>query len=269
VQGPPASRGESDRHAETSWKSGVSGLWSTASDWSTGTVPTARDVVTIDAAGTYTVTDNWASAASLLTLDAPGATFDDDSLVTLGSLALEAGSFALQTGGALAGATITADGGTFAADGGTVDGVTHEGTLDMSGANARLTIENGISLTGLDGVGAGTIKLNGSGASLTVDGATTLDNATIDIGYSTGDALVAGPAGATGSVLTLGSNVLIEQFCIYAGLEDAGLAGDGIVKQGSIDADVLGGHFGVGGYSFSNAGSITVGNGDTLVIQST
>jgi hypothetical protein len=39
-----------------SWKRGISGLFGTAADWSTNTVPNANDDVAIDARGTYTVT---------------------------------------------------------------------------------------------------------------------------------------------------------------------------------------------------------------------
>src|SRR5580700_7639757 len=39
-----------------SWKSAVSGSWSTAADWSSGSVPTNSDDVCITVPGTYTVT---------------------------------------------------------------------------------------------------------------------------------------------------------------------------------------------------------------------
>src|SRR5207237_3488778 len=60
------------------WASGISGLWTQATNWSTGTVPTGNDDVTIDAAGSYTVNvdqPNSAAARSLV-FNAPAATID-------------------------------------------------------------------------------------------------------------------------------------------------------------------------------------------------
>ncbi len=56
------------------WNTGVSGFWNTASDWSSNTVPGSNDDVTINAAGTYTVTISTFVGANSLNFDAPNAT---------------------------------------------------------------------------------------------------------------------------------------------------------------------------------------------------
>src|ERR1700689_2720581 len=52
----PKARVDSPGSCSDSWKTAVSGLWSTATDWSTGVVPTSTDNVCIKVAGNYKVT---------------------------------------------------------------------------------------------------------------------------------------------------------------------------------------------------------------------
>ena len=54
--------------AAVSWKSAVSGDWTTKADWSTGMVPVSTDDVTIGVAGSYTVSVTSAIAANSITL---------------------------------------------------------------------------------------------------------------------------------------------------------------------------------------------------------
>ncbi len=56
------------------WNPG-SGNWSVASNWSSNTVPNGNDDVTINAAGTYTVTVNGGEEANSLTFSAPNAIY--------------------------------------------------------------------------------------------------------------------------------------------------------------------------------------------------
>jgi hypothetical protein len=57
------------------WKIGVSGNWSQASNWSLGTVPSSTsDDVTINAAGTYTVTVDRGFDVGAFVFNAPTAT---------------------------------------------------------------------------------------------------------------------------------------------------------------------------------------------------
>jgi hypothetical protein len=120
--------------AAISWKTGTSGNWSQASNWSSGTVPNGGDSVTINAAGTYTVTVDAGFFVNSLTFDAPAAT-----------IAIASGD-RLTSGGA----TIT---------GGEIDG---PGTLANGGgvwtiaASAPLTLGGGLTLQILS-VGNGSV----------------------------------------------------------------------------------------------------------------
>jgi hypothetical protein len=50
--------------AAISWITGISGNWSQASDWSGGRVPGGGGDVTINAAGTYTITVDGSDSAN-------------------------------------------------------------------------------------------------------------------------------------------------------------------------------------------------------------
>jgi hypothetical protein len=109
------------------WASGISGNWTQAANWSTGTVPGSTDNVTIDAAGSYTViVDQPNSAlANSLVFNAPAATID---IVTNRILII------------VNGATIT---------GGTIDG---PGTIRTEGisqitSGAPVTVGGGLNWT--------------------------------------------------------------------------------------------------------------------------
>ena len=65
--------------------------------------------------------------------------------------------------------------------GGILDGVTYQGTLDLSPDSSRVFIKDGITFVGLGGAGPAAIKLGNSG-DVEVVGDTTLDNATINNG---------------------------------------------------------------------------------------
>jgi fibronectin-binding autotransporter adhesin len=59
--------------AAVSWKSAVSGNWTTAVDWSTGAVPGSADAVTIGVAGSYSIAVTSAIAADSIALTDSGA----------------------------------------------------------------------------------------------------------------------------------------------------------------------------------------------------
>ena len=100
---------------------------------------------------------------------------------------------------------------------------------------------------------------------MNIDGTTTLNDATINIGNN--GAVYSTENGAA-AVLTLGSSLSIVQAADGASLQDGGNAGDGIVNDGSITAAVSGGYFYILGASFINNGSISISNGDALEIGS-
>src|SRR5277367_867004 len=82
------------------WNTGVSGNWSVATNWSGGVVPNGGDSVTIDAAGTYTVTVDTNSGffgVGALIFDAPTAT------ISIPSRSLNVGDGGTITGGEIDG----------------------------------------------------------------------------------------------------------------------------------------------------------------------
>jgi hypothetical protein len=109
-----------------SWKSAVSGNWTTAADWTpAGGPPGAADTVTIAASGAaYTVSLTSADAAGALTLSSAAATLAVGAGLTVGgALDLAAGTIDLQAAGAL-----------------TVEGLlTNDGTIEDAAAGANLT----------------------------------------------------------------------------------------------------------------------------------
>ena len=113
------------------WKAAVSGDWATATEWSTGTLPTAADDVAINLVGNYTVTVTNAQIANTLDFNAPGATLVqsatgkltlnsfqiDNGLVelnganTIGATTLNGGLLSLGKAGALGTGGLTLSGG--------------------------------------------------------------------------------------------------------------------------------------------------------------
>jgi autotransporter-associated beta strand protein len=115
----------------TSWKTAVSGDWNVATNWSTNTVPTSLDTVTISASGPYIVTISSADRANTLTFNGSSAALFENagSLTmagaltvnsgfvslneanTIGSVALSGGELAFGNGGALGAGIVTVSGG--------------------------------------------------------------------------------------------------------------------------------------------------------------
>ena len=119
--------------------------------WSTGTVPTSNDSVSITAGGTYTITigsnGGMPAAAGTLALNAAGATLDDTGILSLGTtFSIASGNFILDAGG----------------------------VLDLSGTGASVSVAGTTSFASFAGSSAGSIKLTGSGATLTEIGNQTL-----------------------------------------------------------------------------------------------
>ena len=169
----------------------------------------------------------------------------------------------------------TVDGGTIItpADGiggaaGTLDGVTLEGTLNLSADGSALTLTGGTSFSGAGGTGPAVIDITSEAPStLTVLGSETLDNAVINIGegYNDGgNAIVNRDTAGTGATLTLGADLTINQTQTYADLTSSNQPGDAIVNQGSINATDTGGGFVIDAPRFTNNAQISLAN-ETLV----
>ncbi len=181
-----------------------------------------HSLVTSDA-GSVVVTGLLDNSGASLTLG-PGG--------TLPSLVLQ--------GGTLKGGTVKVASGTLSLlSGGTVytpvsstlDGVTLQGTLDLSagagsapGAN-QVLFRDGLTLQGASGSGAGTVLLTGAGQSLLAADSETLDNAAISLGNATTAATL---GAASGGALTLGTHATM----VVSGL--ARVAGGSFTNNGSI-----------------------------------
>ncbi len=133
-----------------SWTDPNGGDWDTAGNWSSDTVPTASDDVTINIPVTNPITHGTSIADAV------------DSITSQDPITLSAGSLAVATSAAL-GASLTLSGGTINGGtidltdgaaligtslGGTLNGVTLDGDLDLTANGAGLTITDGLTLDG-------------------------------------------------------------------------------------------------------------------------
>ncbi len=257
----------------------------------------------LDIAGAFelNVAGSYANSGTIAV--AAGATFDltaDTTLAGLGridnsggeigiggTLDLGGGTLALAPGGPFSdlllsgtvrGGTIAPAGGKLAVQSGTFDAVTYAGRLDLSalGTLATLDVVNGLS------VQAGTVDVTGAGDTLQFLDSETLDHLTLNLGSAAGsDAALRGDPTGT---LALGPDTVLNG----AGGQMT-VSADAFVNQGRIAeaGGVLGisatttltnaGTIVVGGTAsgatlqaanLSNSGSIAIGAGDTLVLQS-
>lgn len=261
-----------------SWVGGSAG-WSTASDWDTGTVPTAIDTAIIDNAGSNTVTIAPAESFAIanLTLAAGNILAVDGVLSPGGTVTVSAGHIDLA--GTINGGTIADAGGAgLISNMGALDDVTYDGTLNIAAANEQLNILNGLTATGSSGTGPGTINLIANNGTLgfanvsplTASDGQSLDNLTLNIGNATNADVIA-PSFAAGT-FTLGSGVTIDSSAAgaLAGIDAA--ANTAVVFDGKLDAGASGGDFTIGGDAtsvFNNNGSIIVSNHDSLTVTST
>jgi len=244
----------------STWNTASSGDWSDTADW-TGVVPDSGVAnATIAQAGTYTVDigSGESFTADTIILDDAAATLQIAGTLNLArTLRLTAGT--LDLSGTISGGTIVA--GIDAPDftGGTLSGVKYEGSLNLSAASSEnLYVTNGLTLTGAGGNGAGAVNLTGTSCALYfLDNNEVLNSATVTFGGS-GDQIYAYYS------LTLGATLAIAQSA--AGSSD-GLDGATIIGEGSITLTAKGGNFTVDADSFTNNGTISVSNGDTLTFE--
>ncbi len=265
-----------------SWKNGVSGDWNTGTDWISG-VPSSSSTANIAASGNYVVTLVGGGTASAVTMNAAGAEFYDTGALALGgAFALQAGTLALAYG-ALDGGTLALLGGTFLSTGGVLNGVAVDGVLGLNTAESTLFVENGLSLTGTGGSGAGSIALTGAYASLDFIGSQSLANTQIGIGASGTQPGQTGPAtlqithaaGATaGATLSLNGSTWIRdsggQAEIVAGSLSPGIGADlpdELVNAGTISASSSGATLTIAGSgTLVNQGTLAVSNGALLSV---
>lgn len=174
--------------------------------------------------------------------------------------------------------TIAPVGGALSVQGATFDAITYAGTLDLAafGTLTTLDVVNGLSVQG------GTIDVTGPGDTLQFLDSETLDHVTLNLGSAGGgDAALSGDASGT---LALGSsqtaadvaggqvNVSAAAFLNQGQISDAGgalgIAATSLVNAGTIDLTGLATSAVLQAATLSNSGSIGIGAGDTLVLQS-
>ncbi len=227
--------------------------------------------------GSLTLNGNF-SGASLGSVHHGGGVLNVNGLVqnTGGTIALGAGS-ALGTkvmvGGTIIGGTIQDAGGGFLAEGGTLSGVTYDGSLSLLSSHVPdLTIQGGITLAGVNGAGAGAIRVgaNYAAATLTVIGSTTFNNATLTLGSGRYNSYLVSQEDAAhdAAVLTFGKTAVlsvIDSATTY--LSDGGGMNDGIVNNGLITAIAPNGNFAIDAGFLTNAGTLVAGDGMSLDLQ--
>jgi fibronectin-binding autotransporter adhesin len=194
-----------------------------------------------------------------------GGTLDNDGAV----LAVGAGSGLehVVAHGTISGGTIVATGSGVVWNG-ILDGVTFDGTLDLSTGGTATITEKGLIIHAADGGAAGLIDIYGQGQQLNFQGTQTFDNATIDIGDG---AVFSEDTDGAGAILTFGAKVTINQIGATAELSSIDdlrqNRQDGIINLGVINATFSGGAFAIASLNFENLGTITIANGDTLTLS--
>jgi hypothetical protein len=141
------------------WANPLGGAWTTATNWSTVALPVRSDTVLISLPASATVTyGSGTSAVTSISIQGGGSLSVNGGLLkVLGNLSVASGVLKL-AGGTVQQALITNSGGSVVASGGTLDGVTYQGTLDMSGSGSTLYVKDGFTV----GAGGATINLTGS-----------------------------------------------------------------------------------------------------------
>jgi len=187
------------------WKASLPGLWNDPASWTTlagpDTIPGATDDATIAQPFNYVVTINTPASAHGLTLNGSGASLLVAAPLTIGgTLAVQSGTLVIGATGALIGGTEIQTGGFVGIANGTLDTTTWQGGLTLA-PGSSLNLHGGLSLTGADGTGPGTLTLPSSTATTL----TLLDTEVWDNGALTGiNSITIGGSGTAS--LTFGPN---------------------------------------------------------------
>jgi fibronectin-binding autotransporter adhesin len=165
-----------------SWNNATSGNWSTAADWSTDTVPTSADDVTIAVftATDYTVSINTAAEANSPTVGVSAEVQEDNSgsLTISGALTVNGtASITLVTQNSI-GSVVIDDGGVVALDGGTLG----SGTVTLVNGG-ELFVESNATISNTLDISGSPDEINLLNTTLIVDGVWTL-NANAELFFS-------------------------------------------------------------------------------------
>ncbi len=154
-----------------------------------------------------------------------------------------------------------------------LSGVTYQGTLNLTSTYEQVGISNGLTLQGANGTGSGTINDTCSNGTIYIENTSTLSGGTLNIGNAANyNYINLYDNGNPSETLTLASNFNITQVGAEAGIEAAPSSynpgSQTVINDGTINASASsGGTFEIGQYigTFTNAGNIIVGNGETFI----
>ncbi len=234
--------------SSVSWINPSGGDWDTASNWSSGQVPTASDDATISIAVSNPITHDQSASDTVNSV-----TSDDPITLSSGSLSIATTStFSANvtlSGGTLGGPITMSNGATLVGtSAGTLAGVTLNGTLDLAPnsdnwppAIATVTITGGLTLNGTIDLG------NASGSSsgmLSFVGAQTLagSGSILFGGFGTYNQTTTAATNSDSGTLTIGPGITIHG--------KAGSIGNSalpLINQGTITDDVSGGSLTING----------------------
>ena len=194
------------------------------------------------------------------TVDLGGTLLNAGHTLALSTLASHFGSVALS--GTIVGGTVIDDTASVSAGNVTLQDAVWNGTI--VGTQGTVALLGSVAFHGADGTGQGSIDLTAPYSSLAVWGS--LANVQLTLGNATipEENIIAGTLGPTVTLTSTapGAQVAIDgQIGIYV------YNSVGLVNEGLIDAAAPGGSFVVAG-TFTNAGTVTVENGDLFSIFS-
>ncbi len=174
-------------------------------------------------------------------------------------------AFALE-GGMISGGTIDVTGGAvLAAYSGTLEGVTLDGTLDMTGYYSSVTVTDGLTLDGTIDLGS-TIYYNNIGyyyGDLDFQGAQTLSGTgSVVFGNSSNNAINTASVNGDLGTLTIGSGITIDGDTGSIGY-DNDTNQTPLVVEGTVASDG-GGSISIYGSGWTNSGTLAANNDGTL-----
>ena len=153
--------------------------------------------------------------------------------------------------------------------GGTLDGVTLDGTLDMTGNYPTLDVTGGLTLDH-GTIDIGTPVAGGTSGALIFQGAQTLGGSGSVVFGASGNRIDTESSGGDSGTLTIGPNVTVGGDYGYIGYNDNNSEIETpIVIQGTVDADTSGGNIQVYGTNSTNSGTIEATNGGTAYLEGT
>jgi len=170
--------------------------------------------------------------------------------------------------GTIVGGTLVDTGNGFNFQGGILDHVKYRGDFDLNISfppGEGVGIENGLTLTGANGTGPGTMEIGNGGVGFL--GTQTFNNATITLGTDVGGGSLSASKVAdatTQSTLTLGSGITL-----VTGAASDQIFGDGrIVNRGTIVAATSNGTLTIDSAVFTNDARFTVDQGEKVIVGS-